>query len=796
MKLRTQVLLVGLATLAVPVLGWQGVRQLHVALQQSRIDAQTLAVASLRVALADEASLEGPLELGTAGPQEGDWYAESSRWPLFVDGYADDWQELIGETLRYGAGTRRGGGVSTDATLALRVARRADRLCLFVRVRDAHVVHHVPPRLPVDAGENERPDPQLLRANGDAVELYVHPPGAPATHALFSVIAPGTVEAERAAPPDAAESDARTERLTGGRRAPPSGEGALRRWRAEWVDDADGYQLEIELPLPPPGSRVGIAAIDVSRNGGARDAWVGSMSPEAMRRGAAGEVAGATAGTATDVAEGGRLRYESLAARAALRPWVTPGTRARLYDAQGWLIADVDALYAPSAEAASEEASEASLGSGLVDAILFRLFAWLAAGDLPLFPESEKTRQPLHLDAARRELARAGAFSTSRYVTVDNDRVLGTLVPVGAGAAGSLLFESNEEHASIATGSTLARLFALLLLTSLAVAALLFAWTTRLSLRIRRLSREASRAVDADGRVTALASSGARDEIGDLARDLTGLLARSAAYTRYLETLSGRLSHELGTPLSVVRTSLENLDRSRLDAESATLVARADGGAERLGGIVRALIDSTRLEQSVQGASFAPLALDAWVSEAAAEYAQVYPEHRFVASGAIDLLRGDGDVPPPAPVRLDASAPLLRQALDKLVANACDFATSPDIALVLAARGHGAGADVTIAVANRGPSIGAADRASVFEPSFSRRERAPEAAPPAPPGGAPGSGPHTGLGLHLVRLIAAAHGGEPLAIDRPDGVVIGMRLPLARRISDGAARVGPNGTRV
>ena len=403
------------------------------------------------------------------------------------------------------------------------------------------------------------------------------------------------------------------------------------------------------------------------------------------------------AGAAPD----GTLRHESAAAREWLRPWVSAGTRARLFDGGGRLLADVDALYAEAPRAARER--EASGAAALADAVLFRVFAWLAAGDLPLFPETEKRRQPLHLDGERLA-ARSTRAPTRRYVTPDNDRVLGTLATLGPDTAeprGYVLFESNEEHATAVTSSRLARLFALLLLASVAVGALLLAWTTRLSLRIRRLSREAGRAIDADGRVSPageappLPGLGARDEIGDLSRDLSALLGRSAAYTRYLERLSSRLSHELGTPLTIVRTSLENLDPASLDDPSRRLVERAQSGAARLGAIVRALVESARLEQSVQRATLEPLDLRPWLREACAQYAQIHPDHAFRLVASVDeLRRAPGATSPRAlpAARPRVSATLLQQALDKLVDNAVGFASAPDIALLLARARAGAGA--------------------------------------------------------------------------------------------------------
>jgi signal transduction histidine kinase len=59
----------------------------------------------------------------------------------------------------------------------------------------------------------------------------------------------------------------------------------------------------------------------------------------------------------------------------------------------------------------------------------------------------------------------------------------------------------------------------------------------------------------------------------------------------------------------------------------------------------------------------------------------------------------------------------------------------------------------------------------------------------------PGSdgGPHLGLGLYLVRLIAAFHGGEAAARNREDadGVAVIATLPLHTAAGDAVARPAP-----
>ncbi len=97
MKLRSQMLLAGVLTLAVPLVGWQSVKQLYSALQQTRIDEQTLKVANMRLALSEASDIGDALASGQATTIDKDWYAESTPYPVFIDGYDDDWQTLVSD---------------------------------------------------------------------------------------------------------------------------------------------------------------------------------------------------------------------------------------------------------------------------------------------------------------------------------------------------------------------------------------------------------------------------------------------------------------------------------------------------------------------------------------------------------------------------------------------------------------------------------------------------------------------------------------------------------------------------
>ena len=89
---------------------------------------------------------------------------------------------------------------------------------------------------------------------------------------------------------------------------------------------------------------------------------------------------------------------------------------------------------------------------------------------------------------------------------------------------------------------------------------LLFSW--RQAMRIRRLGREAQQIVDPDGRLRTdqlYNEIRAGDEIGDLARSFSGVVARLHEHQEFMSTMPRTLRHEVNNPLNATMTSLENL---------------------------------------------------------------------------------------------------------------------------------------------------------------------------------------------------------------------------------------------
>ena len=306
---------------------------------------------------------------------------------------------------------------------------------------------------------------------------------------------------------------------------------------------------------------------------------------------------------------------------------------------------------------------------------------------------------------------------------------------------------------------------ALLTFASLAIAvAVVFGFASRLSWRIRRLRDEAESAIDARGRITGLtAASTAGDEVGDLSRSFSTLLARLAQHHQYLESMASRLSHELRTPVAVVRSSLENLQLEALPPQAGTYLERADAGLRRLTRILARMSEATRMEQALATTDPEHFDLRAVVAECVQGYRLAHPAQAF-----------DADLPD-GPVWVRGAADLAAQMLDKLVDNACDFARSGSAIQVRLAQ---TGPQAVLSVTNLGPPLPEALDGKLFDSLVSGRR------------GETTGEPHLGLGLYVARLIAGFHGGTLDARNLADGhgVCFTATLPVGRAAHDMATR--------
>lgn len=398
--------------------------------------------------------------------------------------------------------------------------------------------------------------------------------------------------------------------------------------------------------------------------------------------------------------------------------------------------------------------------TGWLGRVAQRLFSGLIAGLSESPTEDFEEGTPEEVLASGREVAAAlqGAPRSRSRTTPDGKAVIvSAAYPVwnGNDIAGAVIVEETTNSILSFRNRALERLLLATLAAFVAAGAVLFGLATRISWRIRRLRDEAEGAIDAQGRIGRLVSgSDAGDEIGDLSRSFSAVLARLAEHHTYLEAMASRLSHELRTPIAVVRSSLENLKLGGAPGETRVYLDRAEEGLSRLMTILTRMSEASRLEQSLSQTERERFDLGVVAAGCVEGYRIAFPQRAFEWKG------------PDRPALVEGSPDLVAQLLDKLVENANDFGAAGTPVEIELAVSEGT---ATLSVTNRGEPLPEAMRGRLFDSMVSMRRDAG------------GGKPHLGLGLYVARMIAEFHRGRLRAENLPDAT--GARFTLSVPIS-------------
>ena len=706
-----KLLLVSSLLLLIPWLGLRYVRELEKLLLQAQEQGLVATARAVATALNDRPNvlLSGEVYSVPLSPER-DIQVGNLAAPIAVDGRSGDWNQPGIETRAYTAPSEDS-AATAPFSFRYRIGRHGTGVYVVFEVRDDRVVLRDP----------ERPD----LAMNDHLQIAVVT--ADDEFLRFAVDARGDGPVSTWLVPDS------------GPRVPDN------RVAGVWRGTPEGYLVELRLPRTLIGPRLSFAVVDVD-------------DPET--RTLVGQLA--TGGTAAR-AELGTVLVPSPEISDIIRGLGRARSRIWVIDVNRRVLAHAGSLQRPAASPAPQERT---LWDRAAEAWVHPLFRHVLTEP----PEAFRDVEPGTYRLEGSEIASAlGGEPRTRWRLTPDSRavVLSAAHPVWVDdqVRGAVLVEETTHDVLAVRNRAFEKIFAAILAACLLGALALFVFASRLSWRIRRLRDQVEHAIDRQGRVQGgIAGSLTGDEIGDLTRSFSDILGKQRQYTAYLEQVGQRLSHEIRTPVAVVRSSLDNLGLQPLPEGSRVYIERADEGLRRLATILSRMSEATRLEEVLSATEREAFDLVPVVRGSVEGYRLAHP-------GRAILLRE-----PNEPLRVQGAPDLLAQLLDKLVDNALGFARPGTPVRVELGRD---GRRAALAVLNEGPPLPDQMEGRLFESMVSVRPAAAEAAP------------HLGLGLYIVRLIAEFHGGEAAARNREDaeGVVVTVSLPL--HLPEGAAAFPP-----
>jgi signal transduction histidine kinase len=236
------------------------------------------------------------------------------------------------------------------------------------------------------------------------------------------------------------------------------------------------------------------------------------------------------------------------------------------------------------------------------------------------------------------------------------------------------------------------------------------------------------------------------------------LVRRETEAARLKAEFVANVSHDLKTPLSLIRVFGETLEMGRVSDEATRheyyrVITRE---SERLSRLIENVLDFSRIEGGRRTYALVPASVEPLVRDTVESFAWVLAQEGFKVDVAIRP-----DLPE---VPMDADA--VGQALANLIDNAIKYSEARKVLTLEAALRDGG---LTLTVGDEGIGIPREEQERIFD-KFYRVGRSETQ-------GRRGSG----VGLALVRHVAEAHGGRVSVHSRPgEGSRFTLWLPLAR----------------
>ncbi|MCL1144807.1 proteobacterial dedicated sortase system histidine kinase [Shewanella marinintestina] len=717
--LRTKVAVLSLFLLCLPWLGYQYVWEMEKYLrhgQEKTLEGTTQALATAlheRPKLFDsQASFLTQVEKGR------DLYAYPLSGPIQLDGKLNDWSSYRHRTLNYGVDNQI---YKSDESKPLQmsfthmVGKYAGYLYAFFEVTDPNVIYRGKNSLSID--------------RNDHIAIATLAPDGQFRRYIVATTQDGWISAFEL-PEDPGLSKPVTPEV---------------KIQGKWTRSKQGYNVELRIPLNMVGSKLGFAVYDVNDSKTrALDAVVGTSAID-------------------DVSKLGTVLVPSPEIESIIKGMSHNSSRIWVVDKHGRVLAksgDIRSDNSVWSRSSIDKEDNSGWGKFKQEYLrpLYYKILTIPAKDFIDSLQDSTVLQGSHITKA----LNGQQGSTWRLTPDSKAVVLAAASPIWIDdkVMGVVIAEETTHGIRTLRNKALEKLFNVILtIMSMGTLALFF-FASNISSRIRKLRDEAEQAIDSQGRIkNEIQGSKVRDEIGDLSRSFASIVSRLSQYTHYLENMSSRLSHELRTPVAVVRSSLEHLGLQELNPDSRKYVDRAQEGVNRLNMILNNMSEATRLEESLSHAEQTVFPLEKVISGCMQGYQMTYPEQTFT----LDITQEN--------IPVKGVPEYIAQLMDKLIANALEFShNNTPIEVSLNLKGKSA----ELSVCNQGPALPENMAEQIFESMVSVRAQKAQ------------DKPHLGLGLYIARLICQFHHGKIIARNTQDkqaeinGVKITISLPITK----------------
>lgn len=511
----------------------------------------------------------------------------------------------------------------------------------------------------------------------------------------------------------------------------------------QWYETEAGYEVELQIPMEMLGDQLGFAIYDVDDED---QRYINNVVATYKL---------------SDAEHLGSLRLPTPEIDRIVAGMGHNNSRIQVVDRTGRVLLTVGDIQSATGLMLTSQTNEEPVNkywlfiqNNVLDPIYYRILT-RPSNDFIDELYSGVTREGDHINSA----LQGEAFTQFRTLADTDTRILEAAHPILASGEiiGAVVVDQNMNGLRSFRNQAMETLFNTILAVMLVTTLGLFLFASRISSRISRLRNQAEGIIDDSGRIrNTIVASRKSDEIGDLSRSFSNIVDRLTQYTNYLENMSSRLSHELRTPVTVVRSSLENLRLTERNPESTVYLERAEEGISRLNLILTNMSEATRLEQMLQSSEKEKIDLGAVVKGCFEGYRLAYPDTEFVVEV------------PNYPVFVNGVPEYIAQLLDKLVANAVEFSypQKPILVVCQALRDH-----AVVKIKNSGPYLPAEMKDRLFDSMISVRPQERQ------------KQPHLGMGLHIARIICDFHGGQIRADNREDqeGAVITVEIPIFYR---------------